>query len=181
MKKETKKKNTKIMNKKEFYGKTTYSEETKRVVKIAVTVVVILTLVYLLTALATGEIKLGSEKKEIKEPTIQYEEIIAGEIMNRKEEEYYVMTFAFTDKNASKYISLKDTYSKEEKSLPVYLVDLDSAFNKKIIAEEAEKFTEKPSKISDLKVNGATVLKIKNGKVVERVEGEEQIKALLSK
>ena len=62
------------MNKKEFYGKTTYSEETKRVVKIAVTVVVILTLVYLLTALATGEIKLGSEKKEIKELFFKVEE-----------------------------------------------------------------------------------------------------------
>jgi len=81
-------KNNKNMNKKDLFGKANYNEQVVTIVKIAIGVVLALAVVYFATALVTGEIKLGNNnKEEIKEATIQYEEIIAGSIINRQKEE----------------------------------------------------------------------------------------------
>jgi len=124
-------------NKKDLLGKANYDTQVTRGIKIAVGVIIALGLVYLLTALATGEIKLGEKKKkESVEPEIQYEEIIAGQILNRKQNEYYVLAFDFT--------------------------------------EEVKGTTE-------LKVTAPTILRIKDGKIVERISTKEKVKEFLEK
>lgn len=169
-------KKNKSMNKKNIYGKANYSEQLITVVKIAVIVVIVLVLVYLATALATGEIKLNNNSKtETEEATIQYEEIIAGTILNRQEDEYYVLLFNFTDNNASYYLSLRNSYLENDDALPMYMVDLDKGFNNAINANEEETYKEKPTKISDLKVKGPTILKVKKGKVTSRIETSEKV------
>jgi len=176
------KKNTKSTNKKDLYGKANYDEQIVRLVKIAIGVILVLVLVYLLTALATGEIKLGNKKtEETKESTIQYEEIIAGQIMNRQQDEYYVLVFNFTDDEASYYLSLKDSYKQNTDALPFYLVDLEKGFNQSLMLEEGEEYTQKPTNIQDLKVKSPTLLKIKNKKVTERIETNEKVKEYLKK
>ena len=176
-----KNKNQKNRNKKDLYGKANYSEEIINVGKIAVGVILVLALIYLGTALATGEIKLGSDKKEITESKIQYEEIIAGQILNRIDEEYYVLLFSFTSSDASRYLSLKDSYLQNKDATPFYIVDLDKKLNESIIVKEEEEYNKKPSKVTDLKVNGATILKVKDKKVTERIEGDEKIKEYFKK
>lgn len=167
------KKNNKSMNKKNIYGKANYNEQAVTIVKIAIAVVLVLALVYLATALATGEIKLGKSSTKTEEATIQYEEIIAGTILNRKQEEYYVLAFSFTDTESSYYLSLKDSYKQNADALAVYIVDLDKGFNNALIPEAGEKYKEKPETISELKINGPTILKVKNAKVTSRIEGKE--------
>jgi len=176
-----KNKNQKNMNKKGLYGKANYSEEIKTVAKIAVGVILVLALIYLGTALATGEIKLGKDKKEPVESKIQYEEIIAGQVLNRIDEEYYVLLFSFTSSNASKYVGLKDNYLLNKDALPFYIVDLDKKWNETIVAKENEEYIKNPSKVTDLKVNGPTILKVKGKKVTERIESDEKIKEYFEK
>ncbi len=176
------KKNTKNTNKKDLFGKANYDEQIVRLAKITIGVILVLALVYLLTALATGEIKLGNKKtQDTTESTIQYEEIIAGQIMNRQQDEYYVLVFNFTDDESSYYLSLKDSYGQNEDALPFYLVDLEKGFNQSLILEEGEEYTQKPTNIQDLKVKSPTLLRIKNKKVTERIETSEKLKEYLEK
>lgn len=169
-------------NKKDLFGKANYDEQLVKGIKIAIGVILFLVVVYLLTALATGEIKFGDKDKEkITESTIQYEEIIAGQILNRMEDEYYVLAFDFTDDNTSYYLSLKDSYELNIDAIGFYLVDLEKGFNQAIIASDEEEYTEKPSDITDLKVKAPTLFKVVKGKVTERTEGTDAVIEKLEK
>ena len=154
---------------------TSMDVEYSKVIKIALGVILILALTYFVTALATGEIQFGKEKEEVQEVSIQYEEIIAGQILNRSNEEYYVMLFDFTDTFASYYLSLKDAYSETENALPFYIVDLEKHINQEIVAENDESDQTNVDNIHDLKVFSPTIIKVKNHKVVESIIGKENI------
>lgn len=149
--------------------------EASKIIRITIAVILVLGLTYFVTALATGEIKFKSNKdKVVEEVSIQYEELIAGQIFNRKSDNYYVMLFNFTDVFASYYLSLKDAYEKD-KDIPIYIVDLEKDFNTNIVLKEDQNFIEKPSKLEDLKVSDPTMIKISKGKVTERIVGREKI------
>ncbi len=150
--------------------------EYSKIIKIAIGVILVLGLTYFITAIATGEIKFGNKKKEeTPETSIQYEEILAGEIFNRSPEEYYVLLFNFTDTFASYYLSLKDNYTKQENTLPIYIVDLEKHLNKDFVLEEGENYTEYPDNLNDLKVSNPTLIKIHDHKVTERINNRDDI------
>lgn len=163
--------------KRNLYKTNTSSDmEYSKIIKITLGVVLVLTLTYFVTALATGEIKFGKEKEELKEEVIiQYEEIIAGQILNRDKEEYYVLLFDFTDTYASYYLSLKDTYIKNDKALPFYIVDLEKHVNKSIVAADENEYKANVNNIDNLKVINPTILKVKNHKVIKNITGKENI------
>lgn len=165
----------KNMNKNSIYGKANYNEDVIKLVKILMVVVVVLGIVYIGTAIATGEINLNKDKKEEVEVSIQYEEIIAGEILNRIDKEYYVLLFNFTGDDATNLLTLKDNYGYVNESLPVYIVDLDKKFNSILTPSEGEEIKDKPSNVSDLRVNDVTLLKVKDGKITSRVTTYENI------
>ena len=170
------KKNEQKMNKKDLFGKANYDEQLATAIRIAMGVLVVLGFVYLITALVTGEIHLGDDqKKETVESKIQYEEIIAGQILNRKADEYYVLAFNFSDSEASYYLSLRDGYKQNTDALPFYIVDLEKGFNTSIVVEEIPKDT------TQLKVVAPTLLKIKKGKIIERISTKEKVKEYLEK
>lgn len=155
---------------------TTSDMEYSKVIKIALGVLLVLGLTYFVTAIATGEIKFGNKDQEEKaETVIQYDEILAGEIFNRSQEEYYVLLFNFTDTFASYYLSLKDTYTEQENALPIYIVDLEKHPNKEYAVEEGETYAEYPDTIDDLKASNPTLIKIRNHKVTERISGRDRI------
>lgn len=163
------------MDKNKIYGKANYNEDIVKLVKILVVVVVCLGIVYFATAIATGEISFKDKETVEEEITIQYDEIIAGEILNRKKSDYYVLLFKFTDDKGANLISYNDLYKKVTGSLPVYLVDLDKGFNSVLSYDENDKIEELPNNINNLKVNDTTLLKIKDGKVISRVTTYEKV------
>ena len=158
------------------YAKANYNQDVVNIVKILIGVVLFLVVVYFLTAWLSGEIKFGKDKTEEKVVTIQYEEIIAGQIMNRNDENYYVMLFDFSEENASTLIAMKDSYTSVEEALPVYIVDLEKGFNDVLDYEDNETIIDKPTSIKDLKVNDITMLKIEKGKVTNRVTTYDKVK-----
>ena len=145
------------------YKMTTSTElDYSRVIKISVGVIAVLVIVYLVTALTSGEIKLN-KKKTVEETKIEYQEIIAGETFNRPASSYYVLFFNFSDSKASYYLDLIDSYKAKDNSLPFYIVDLE----KKINTEYAT---------DTLNVTHPTILKISDSKKVETITGHENIK-----
>lgn len=163
------------VNKNSIYGKANYNEEVVKLVKILIVVVIALGLVYFATAIATGEIKFGKDNKKETEVSIQYEEIIAGEILNRIDTEYYVLLFNFTSDDATNLLTFKDNYSYVNGSLPVYIVDLDKKFNSILTPSKGEEIKDKPSNVSDLRVNDVTLLKVKDGKITSRVTTYDEV------
>lgn len=150
--------------------------EYTKLIKISIGVILVLALTYFITALASGEIKFGKDKEEVKEETsIQYEEIMVGQMLNRNQNEYYVLLFNFTDIFASHYLSLKDGYSQNEGSLPFYIIDLEKHVNKDYVLSENEKLIEKPIRLVDFKAVSPTIVRIKDRKVVERISGRDNI------
>ena len=144
------------------YKMTTSTElDYMRVIKIGVGVLLVLGIVYLVTAITSGEIKLN-KKEEKKEVSIGYQEIIAGETYNRKADSYYVLYFNFTDSKASYYLSLIDSYNKQDNSLPFYIVDLEKKINEDYVN-------------NTLHVSHPTILKISNANIVETISGHENI------
>lgn len=175
-----KKKNKKKLNYANTYDS---GNEVSRIIKILVGIVLFLAIFYFLALLATGEIKFGNKKTEKEKVTeIQYEEILAGQTFTQKEEEYYVLYFNFTDSIGSTYLTYRDGYINQIDSLPMYMVDLEKGFNTRYVKndeEESEEIKKLPNSTDELKVVNPTLLKVKNHKVTERIEGKEEVKKFL--
>lgn len=159
---------------------TTSDNEVTKIVKILVVLLVILGITYLIAGLITGDIKFGKEKEEETVAEIQYEEILAGESLNRSSDEYYVMYFNFTDNSSSSYITFKDTYTQKENALNMYLVDLEKGFNQSFVRNDDEEYNKNPDKVEDIKVVNPTIIKVANNMVVENIQGKTEVINYLS-
>ncbi|MCI8568036.1 MAG: hypothetical protein HFG48_01810 [Bacilli bacterium] len=164
-------------NNKALYGRANYNNELMQGVKILVSVVILIAIIYFATAILTGEINFNKTSNDnvSKDVMIQYDEIVAGQSFTRYNSSYYVLYYNFTDNSASKYLSLRNAYIAKDKALSVYMVDLEKAFNSTILKEKDAKIIDKPTNIKDLKVENPTLLKFEKGKVVQRISGKENI------
>lgn len=164
-------------NKKSLYGKANYNDELMQGVKILVSVILLIAIIYFATAILTGEINFNKKKNNnvSDDVMIQYDEIVAGQSFTRPNSSYYVLYYNFTDSGASKYLSLRNAYTAKDKALSVYMVDLEKAFNSTVVREKDSKFVDKPTNIKDLKVENPTLLKFEKGRVVQRISGKENI------
>ena len=137
----------------------TYSA--KRVIISLFIVIAIILIFYGVTVLLTKNKKNEvTNNNDSSEAVIQYEEILAGEIYQQKENEYYVL--AYTDSSDSqKYISALDEYSKIEKATKTYKIDLASGFNKSYVASESNFEGQYPI------YSGPTLLKITDKQITE--------------
>ena len=170
----------KKMKKQKLYTNTkSIDNDGLKTIKLLLIVALFIGIVYLVTAIVNGEINFSKEKEtDETEVTIQNEEIIAGQALNRTDTEYYVLMYNFTSDNASLLTAIKDKYVALNK-LPIYIVDLDKAFNQKYIVEQTKTIVEKPKTIAELKVKEATLFKVKSNKVTERITSEEKIKTAI--
>lgn len=106
-----------------------------------------------------------------KEVEISQDSIILGRSLSMKGD-YYVIYYNNGD---TVYDEIVNNYNGE---LPIYKVDMSSAFNKKYSTDgESNK---NPSKASEFLINGPTLIKVSNKSVVEYIEGEEAIRTSLN-
>lgn len=155
---------------------TTSSKESKKMLLILSVLIVILAVFYLIVSLATGKIKLN----ETTEAEIQYSEILAGSTFKQNADEYLVLYYDYTMENAADYTSLVSTYTQKEESLALYTVDLSRKFNTTYIKKDNEESNKNPTTAKELKLSNPTLIKIKDKKVTEYIEGYEQIKNYMS-
>ena len=170
------KKKKQKLNYEKSYGP---DNEVLKIVKILIAVVLFLVLFYFLAMIMTGEIKFGNKKKEEEVTQIQYDEILAGETFNKNEDEYYVFYFNFSEKISSTYLIYRDGYVGKSEHFPMYMVDLEKGFNTSYIRNNEEEREEYPESIDKLKVTSPTIVKVKDKKVVERIEGKDKVKEFL--
>ena len=149
-------------------------------IKIALGVGLVVLIVFGATILMNklGVFDEGYTKPERGEIIISYEDATVGTIFNRPDTEYYVVFDDFTE-NPNQYLtSILFRYSNEEKTLPIYKVDMSNGFNTKYAGEQGNPSAQK---VEDIKINGVTLIKIVNGKNVKYIEGTTNIENELLK
>ena len=102
------------------------------------------------------------DKSKKTDTNIQYTKIIAGSILNRSEDDYYVLVEAKGDENISTYESLINKYVAKEDSKRVYIVDLSDSFNSNYVGEENKLDFEN---ITDARFKETVLLHIVNNKI----------------
>ena len=117
------------------------------------------------------------DKEEKPNNDIQYTNIIVGSILNRGEEDYFVLVEKDDDTNLSSYQTLIDKYNEKEEHSRFYIVLLSDPFNKSYVASESKLDVDS---INDIRFSGTTLLHIKNGKIVSSRVGDS-IKEYLNK
>lgn len=101
-----------------------------------------------------------------KEPVLQYEKILAKDILNQEEANYYVLIYDFKD---DKLKELVNTY-KNKNALKIYEVDKNMALNKDFVSDTPNL---KVSNIKDFKVKENTLIEIKAKSVISAYTGED--------
>ena len=146
--------------------------EVKKTIIIILVVAVLLVGMYFLT---TAILSKDNEKEKITENAIQYDEILAGESFNQKEEEYYVIYYDSTDEYST-ISSLISSYQLNNTDTKLYSVDLSNGMNKKYITD-GDIVT---SDASSLRVKDNTLLKFNNGEVSEVITDTSEITNFLN-
>lgn len=142
-------------------GESTY----KSAIITIVVVLVVIALFYLFAVYITNK----PQKINIPEESISYEQITAGSTFNMSDEEYIVLFYsrennADITSNISNYKSLN--------KIGVYYVDLDDAINNSVISSQSNK---NATKASELKVTNPTIIRIKDGKIIDYIEGQDNV------
>jgi len=163
------KKNTRVV------GNTSSNDEASKIIKIISVIAVCFAIVYFATSYITGKMSDSSEEKEVE---IQKEEILIGETFEKTDKEYMVVYYDYEDDfNADLYAMLIQNYNNKKNDVPIYKVDLASNLSKNYVVQDEEKSNTKPTSLSNLKIKGATVIRIKDKKVIKYVEGKDSIKS----
>lgn len=108
------------------------------------------------------------------EKSINYDTCIVGNMLNKHEEEYYVILYNSNDSNSSTYSDLVTNYKKADNHLAVYTVDLSNSLNDKYYTTGDTNTTS--DSINDLRFGEITVLKINNGKIAKSLVTVSEIK-----
>lgn len=101
-----------------------------------------------------------------KEPVLQYEKILAKDILGQEEANYYVLIYDFKD---DKLQDLVSTY-KNKKALKIYEVDKNMALNKDFVSDTSNL---KVSNIKDFKVKENTLIEVKGKSIINAYTGKD--------
>lgn len=100
--------------------------------------------------------------------------VICGTLLNRDDDEYLVLAYDFEKEKDTFYPIIKDKYNM---FTMVYELDLHSGFNKSCVGEK----TNISSNLEKLILSEPTLLKVKNGKIVESYTNKDAIIKYFSK
>lgn len=152
----------------------TQGDELKRLIQMVAIVTVLFLAFYLITLVVTKDKK----QEETKTPaTIQYDEILIGNILKQPNDEYYVLIIDTDDVYTALYTLQLDNYKDQKDSLKYYTANLANIFNAPFKADKANLDV---TDIKDLKVTTSTLILVKKGKISATYEGSDAIKTHLA-
>ncbi len=169
----TKRKNNKI---KEKAVMTDEQTEIKRFIIILTSLVVIIIGIFVFTkyVINDGDVKIPIVPSAA--GNINYSIATVGTMFNKADGEYFVSLYDATQDNAVSYAATMSKYLEKEGALPLYFVDLDNSLNHKYLATEEKVENVNAKTINDLSLGEVTLVKIRNGEIVEYYSGIEAIK-----
>ena len=155
----------------------------KNFVLIIIALLIVFAIFYFITILVVKSNK-NDDSKNTSITVIDSSKITINQLLDRKEEEYYVLlvkpslydSYAIKmnyDEIYDKYIN---DYSKEENSLKFYRVDLDDAFNKHYIGDKSNIIED----LESFKLGDEALIKINNKHIEAYYIGKDQIVEALS-
>lgn len=151
----------------------------KFVTTLAVTLLILVLVYFLIGVFYTKEIDFKKDDKETKEDiSVDNTTIMLGQLFDQNEDEYYVLVYDFDDKvlSISSWLSV---YQSDDDAIKVYKVDSSKKFNNKYIVKKDS--NKNASSLEDLKVISPTLIKIKDGKISDYIEGENNIVEIFKK
>lgn len=168
-------------NKKEEIKKVEDNYSLKKMILIVVIVAVTFVVFYLITDLVVDPVK---ETNEENITDIDSSKITVSQLLDRKEEEYYVLATksleAPSGHSMINYKEIYESYIKDYNSVldafKFYEIDLDDALNKVYNSDELN-ITEN---LEELKLNDDVLFKINKGKIEEYYVGNNEIIEILS-
>lgn len=128
---------------------------------------------YVLTLYITHKNSDTKTDDTVTESTFSYSEIVFGRSLSMDEKEYLVIYYDSNDEEVASTCSELVANYRSNHSTSLYFVDMGIAFNTQYKTEEET--NKNPETIKDLKINGPTVIKVSNKKVVEYIEGLDAI------
>lgn len=143
---------------------------------------IILVVIVSLIFLAFYGITLLVDKKENKgetgvlQETIQYDEIMVGQILNRKEKDYYVLIKNSDNNYNNLYLAYLNTYVTNNEEAKYYTVDFGNALNSSYVGETT--IIDK-NNFFDSKFADTTLIRVKNNKISKVYSTHEDIFTLL--
>lgn len=106
------------------------------------------------------------------EADIQYEKILMGSLFEQNESDYYVYVYDADDIMTDIYSQYISSYNNLSSHLKVYKVDLSEDYNKSYIATESYL---SGGNITDIKVTGTTLIRIKDKQISSSYVGSGEI------
>ena len=119
--------------------------------------------------------KESSTNQEEVNTEINYDVATIGTMFNRIESEYNVLLYS-NEEDGSDLNSVLDSYRSSDNYIKTYYIDLDNKFNNSVLGDELVTL---PKNSEEVKVNGATLYKIVNGKVTDCISGVDEIIKML--
>ena len=168
----TVKKDTRAENKKKrniYYAKTSEQKEMGNFIIVIIVVLACVAGIYFLTRAFVTKDLFKKDTPRVMDVTpgeINYSVAIFGTMLNRPEEEYYVVIYDSTSSYATDMSTLVSGYLSTSEHLPVYVIDLsNTTMNGDGKYYDPNNISEDPKSLDDLVVGNRTVIKVKNGQI----------------
>ena len=156
------------------------NNEVKNGIIITITVILVLVVVYLVTAVfMTGEI--GSSKSDDEENSTSslndtssssYDNmIIAGRVFEQKEDKYMVIFFSEKDDSDALKTTIT-SYDQAGSDVKLYKVNTDEVINSYVLGDD---FNSVATSDSEIRINDVTVITIENKVITSYVIGAENV------
>ena len=143
---------------------------------ISLGVIAFVLLMFVFTKIKTGEWNLFTKENFASySASIQSTKILCGSILNREDSEYFVLAYDMQSDNASMYEAIVERYKNTGSGGQLYKVDLANSRNN-ICKSDSLSIT---NDVKTLKLVIPTLIKVKDGKIVENYTSYETIKNTL--
>lgn len=152
------------------------SKEIKRFVIILIGIIIVVLVSYQIANVLKKD-KKTSDDSSITAGSIDYDVVSIGTMLNRNENDYYVILYDAKDTNAVLYSAIVSKYTEKENSLKVFFCDLGNELNKNYIAKENSNPNAKS--IDEIALGNLTLIKVSKGKIVKYIENIDTIKSEL--
>lgn len=146
-----------------------------RFIRILIIVIIFVLAIYFLTRIFVTKDLLNDDNKEQETitGTINYNVTSIGSMLNKAEDEYYVLIYDTENIRSIYYSGLMSNYTRGENALKVYYADLNNELNQKFY--DPENINLEVSNISNLRVGDLTLVKVNNGQITEILGNEDEI------
>lgn len=141
-------------------------------------IIIFLCVFYILAVHITNDKGETTSKKKSEEVSIVYDEIILGRVLSMKDKDYLVILYDKSNSDLNQDISDSvSKYKENNKKAKIYYVDMSEGLNKSYVGDSSNT---NPKKASDIVINGPTLIRVKNEKVVDYIESVDSIKEYLN-